>query len=351
MAHGLDALKPEIRALDQSRIGGILLGDADALHHGPPVNAMLMQNANSAAVAPDSAAVRAGLEREDLFLCVHEQFMTETARYADILLPAAMFLEVDDVYMGWGHTSLVMGRRVLEPFADCRSNHEVICGLAKLLGAEHAGFDLSAWELISLMLKDSGLGSAEEAANRGWIDRAHDFAKAHFLEGFGHADGLFHFQPDWSAIGPYHAGLPTLPDHWEAVETANPEQPFRLVTPPARTYLNSTFSETPTSQKREGQPCVMVHPEDAAELGLVEGGPARLGNARGELVLAWRPAAGQQRGVLVSEGVWPGTAFADGFGVNLLIGGDPVAPSGGAAFHDAAVWIKAETASSALAAE
>ncbi|HJP20420.1 MAG TPA: molybdopterin-dependent oxidoreductase [Alphaproteobacteria bacterium] len=351
VAHGLDALKPEIRALDQSRIGGILLGDADALHHGPPVNAMLMQNANSAAVAPDSAAVRAGLEREDLFLCVHEQFMTETARYADILLPAAMFLEVDDVYMGWGHTSLVMGRRVLEPFADCRSNHEVICGLAKLLGAEHAGFDLSAWELISLMLKDSGLGSAEEAANRGWIDRAHDFAKAHFLEGFGHADGLFHFQPDWSAIGPYHAGLPTLPDHWEAVETANPEQPFRLVTPPARTYLNSTFSETPTSQKREGQPCVMVHPEDAAELGLVEGGPARLGNARGELVLAWRPAAGQQRGVLVSEGVWPGTAFADGFGVNLLIGGDPVAPSGGAAFHDAAVWIKAETASSALAAE
>ena len=111
VAHGLDALKPEIRALDQSRIGGILLGDADALHHGPPVNAMLMQNANSAAVAPDSAAVRAGLEREDLFLCVHEQFMTETARYADILLPAAMFLEVDDVYMGWGHTSLVMGRR------------------------------------------------------------------------------------------------------------------------------------------------------------------------------------------------------------------------------------------------
>jgi anaerobic selenocysteine-containing dehydrogenase len=95
----------------------------------------------------------------------------------------------------------------------------------------------------------------------------------------------------------------------------------------------------------------MVHPDDAAELNLIEGGLARLGNGRGELVLAWRPSAGQQRGVLVSEGVWPGTEFADGFGINLLIGGDPVAPNGGAAFHDAAVWVKAETARSALAAE
>ncbi|MDP6271055.1 MAG: molybdopterin-dependent oxidoreductase [Alphaproteobacteria bacterium] len=351
LAHGLDALDPKTRVLDQSRIGAVLQGDADALENGPPVTAMLMQNANSATVAPDSAAVRAGLAREDLFLCVHEQFMTETARYADIVLPAAMFLELDDIYMGWGHTSLVLGRRLLERHGECRSNHEVICELANWLGAEHAGFGLSAWDLITLMVAESGLGSAEEAAVRGWIDRAPDFNQAHFLEGFGHPDGRFRFQPDWAAIGPYHKGLPALPDHWDAIEGVGAETPFRLVSPPARTYLNTSFSETPTSRQREGRPVVMVHPDDAAELNLIEGGLARLGNGRGELVLAWRPSAGQQRGVLVSEGVWPGTEFADGFGINLLIGGDPVAPNGGAAFHDAAVWVKAETARSALAAE
>ncbi len=351
VAHGLDALDPETRILDQSRIGAILQGDPDALQHGSPIDAMLIQNANSAAVAPDSAAVRAGLERQDLFLCVHEQFMTETARHADIVLPATTFLENDDVYMGWGHTSLVIGRRVLDPYADCRSNHDVICGLADRLGAEHQGFGLSAWELLDLTLRESGLGSAEDAASRGWIDRAPEFAQAHFLEGFGHADGRFHFKPDWAAIGPYSEGLPRLPDHWDGIEASTPGEPFRLVSPPSRTYLNTSFSETPTSQKREGQPCVMVHPEDAAELGLVEGGLARIGNGRGEVVLAWRPAAGQQRGVLVSESVWPGSAFSEGFGINLLIGGDPVPPNGGAAFHDAAVWIKAEAASSALAAE
>ena len=101
--------------LDQSRIGAVLCGEADALRGGPPVEAMLMQNANSATVAPDTAKVLRGLGREDLFLAVQEQFLTPTARYADIVLPATMFVEHDDIYYGLGHTHLTFGPKLVEP--------------------------------------------------------------------------------------------------------------------------------------------------------------------------------------------------------------------------------------------
>lgn len=339
LAHGLDGIDPATRVLDQSRIGAVLCGDADALAGGPPVTAMLMQNANSANVAPDSHAVCRGLQREDLFLCVHEQFMTPTARYADILLPAATFVEYDDIYYGLGHTHLTVGPRVLDRHADCRSNHEVICALARRLGAEDASFGLSALDLVDATLQASGLGTAATAAATGWIDCAPPFRAAHFLDGFPTPSGRFCFKPDWATIGPYGHRLRSLPDLPDLLERATSACPFRMITPPARQFLNTSFTETAGSRQREVSPCVLVHRDDAAGLGIADGAMVQLGNARGEVTLRARIGAATQPGVVVVEGIWPNDAFPGRLGINQLIGADPVAPAGGCAFHDTAVWL------------
>jgi len=123
---GHDAIDKTTRALDQSQIGRILTGDAEALHGRGPVKAMLIQNTNPMTVAPEQALVRQGFAREDLFVAVHEQFMTETAQMADIVLPATMFMEHDDLYYGGGHQHISVGPKLIDPPGECRSNHEVL---------------------------------------------------------------------------------------------------------------------------------------------------------------------------------------------------------------------------------
>jgi anaerobic selenocysteine-containing dehydrogenase len=347
MIEGLDIVDRATRELDQSRLGAILEGDADALKGGPPVTAMIVQNTNPASVCPEQERVLRGLARDDLFLCVHEQFMTETARMADIVLPATTFVEHDDIYKGGGHQYVLFGGRLVPPPGECRPNHDVVVDLARRLGAEHPGFSMSAREHVDWMLRHSGLGTLEELEAGRWRDCQPGFETAHYLDGFGHPDGRFHFRADWAAPvpgvrtapdGPW-AAMPSLPDYWPAIEEATDEEPFRLVTAPARSFLNSTFNETPSSLAREGRPTVMIHPADAEARGVADGDLVRLGNRRGTVRLHARLFDGLKRGVLVSEGIWPNDAFVDGRGINVLTGADPVAPSGGAAFHDNRVWL------------
>jgi anaerobic selenocysteine-containing dehydrogenase len=340
LIEGLDACDPKVRLLDMSRIGPILTGEKRDLGNGPPVTAMLIQNTNPAAVAPDSSKVRDGLLRDDLFLCVHEQFLTETAQMADIVLPATTFLEHNDLYLSGGHTQLQIARRAIEPHGKSRSNHAVICALAERLGADHPGFRMTEWEIIDATLRASGYMGADELAKRRWLDCAPDFETAHFLNGFGHADGKFHFAPDWAAAGPDYERMPELPDHMPAIEEADAEHPFRLVTAPARNFLNSSFTETPTSRKREGRPTALIHPDDCRDLGLAKDERVRIGNRRGSVVVRARPFDGLQRKVVVVEGVWPNAAFEEGRGINTLTGADPGPPNGGAVFHDSAVWLR-----------
>jgi anaerobic selenocysteine-containing dehydrogenase len=348
MIDGLDVRDPNIRLLDQSRIGAVLNGEQFALGDGPPVTAMLIQNTNPMSVAPDQNEVKKGFSRDDLFVCVHEQFMTETAQMADIVLPATMFLEHDDIYQGGGHQHIILGPKIIDGPDGCRNNHEVICGLAERLGAEHPGFAMSPREIIDWTLQHSGWGTLSELEAARWIDCQTEFNQAHYVDGFGHADGLFHFSPDWTQFGPHGFGPegsdampPRLPDHWESIEEATAEMPFRLVTAPARHYLNSSFNETPSSTRRERKPTVLMHPDDAVELQIEAEQLVTLGNDRGRLNLVVELFEGIQRGVVIVESIWPNAAFPGGQGINVLTGADPVSPTGGAAFHDNRIWIVA----------
>ncbi|MCW5687305.1 MAG: molybdopterin oxidoreductase family protein [Pseudolabrys sp.] len=347
MIEGNDAIDRSVRVLDQSKIGAILTGDRDALRGGPPVDALFIQNTNPMTVAPDQTVVKRGFARDDLFVCVHEQFMTETAQVADIVLPATTFLEHDDIYRGGGHQYILLGPKLVEAPGECRNNHEVVAALAKRVGAAHPGFDMSPRELIDDLLRRSNRGTlAELEANR-WIDCQTPFEKAHYLDGFNWPDGKFRFKPDWPKVpfrSPYTSGpvdaMPALPDHWAVVEAADAEHPFRLATSPARGFLNTTFNETPTSLANEKRPTVMIHPDDAAEQGIADGDEVVLGNKRGEVRLHAKVFDGVRRGVLIAESIWPNAAYPDGKGINTLTGADAVAPFGGAAFHDNKVWVK-----------
>jgi anaerobic selenocysteine-containing dehydrogenase len=349
LIEGLDRIDPKIRVLDQSRIGPVLIGEPSDLGAGPPVTALLIQNTNPMCVAPELNKVHAGFRREDLFVCVHEQFMTETAAMADIVLPATTFLEHDDLYQASGHTNLQFGRKVVEPYAEARSNHEVIAALARRLGAEHPAFAMSAREIIDATLAASGWHDIATLMDERWQDCVQAFETQHHLQGFGHADGKFRFKPDWAALGPTGAGMPPLPDHFAVIEEADAQHPFRLVTAPARNYLNTSFTETPTSQAKEARPTALIHPEDLAQLGIASGERVRLGNTRGTVVLHAKAFDGLQKGVVVVESIWPNAAFEEGIGINALVGADPAPPAGGAAFHDNRIWIR-KAAPRALAA-
>ncbi len=352
LIEGLDRRDPGVRMLDQSQIGRVLTGDAEALRGGPPVTALLVQSTNPVSVAPEQTLVRRGFARDDLFTVVHEQFMTETAEMADIVLPATQFMEHDDLYQGGGHSHVMWAGKLIDPPGECRSNHAVICDLAARLGATHRGFAMTPAEIIDETLQVSGHGTLDALRAGNWRDVQPDFRRAHYLDGFAYPDGRFRFAPDWprvayanpGTVGPV-AEMPSLPDHWAVIEAADDAHPFRLATSPARHFLNSTFTETPGSAAREGAPTLLIHPEDAGALGLADGAAVRVGNARGEVVLTLRFSPGLRRGVVIAESIFPNRAHAGGRGINTLIGADPVAPFGGAAFHDAAVWVRPQSLS------
>lgn len=350
---GASLVDPSIRYLPQTELGRVLTGDATSLQGGPPVTAMLIQNTNPMNVMPEQRLVRQGFAREDLFVAVHEQFMTETAEQADIVLPATMFVEHDDIYRAGGQSHILLGPKLVEPPEGVRPNLFVIDELAKRLGVgDKPGFGMTARAHIDTIMKPLKATYDDLKADK-WIDRQPDFDTAHFVKGFAHPDGKFRFRPDWTGqraptrppesmglLGPV-ATLPGFPDYWPSVEEADTAHPYRLATPPARNFLNSSFSETKTSRDKEGRPELMISPADAAREGIASGDIVTIGNDRGTIRIHARVTDLTKPGVLVAEGLWPNKAHLDGEGINTLTSADAAAPYGGVGLHDNHVWLKA----------
>jgi anaerobic selenocysteine-containing dehydrogenase len=345
LIYGTD-LGPAGRELDMSEIGKVLTGDSNALKGSGPVHALFIQNTNPVNVAPEQGLTRAGFAREDLFTVVHEQFMTDTAKMADIVLPATMFLEHNDYYRRGGHTRLLYGPKIVDAPGECRSNFDVVNELLRRLGSDHASMHLTDREMVAETMRRSGFGALDEIEKTGFVESPQPTSKARFADGFAWPDGRYRFAPNWQGVfgqGGYNwvcdpADMPRFADHWDVTERVDSTTPFRLATSPARAFLNSSFSETAGSQKRHPEPSVMIHPADAAELNIAVGSLVRLGNARGEVILKAEVFDGMPRGVLIAEGIHANASHRNGAGINTLIGSDPVRPFGGAAFHDTAVW-------------
>jgi anaerobic selenocysteine-containing dehydrogenase len=203
-------------------------------------------------------------------------------------------------------------------------------------------------EIIDWTLQKSGWGTLADLEAKRWIDCQPDFATAHYRNGFAWPDGKFRFAPDWRNIPMARrpdwattAMPPEFPDHWDVIENADADHPFRLATSPARGYLNSSFNEMPSSRSREGRPRAKIHPDDLAALAIADGQKIRLGNTRGEIILEAERFDGVRPGVIVVESIAPNDDFEGGAGINTLTGADTPGPHGGAAFHDNRVWVRA----------
>ena len=238
----------------------------------PPVHALLVYNANPLAVSPDSSRVRAGLQREDLFTVVHEQMMTSTARYADLVLPATTFLENHDLYTSYGHFYMGVVKPVISPLGEARSNFDFFQKLAQRMGFEEEIFHQSCVERIASCLEGAAgipqdttiteiMQGGYVKSNRSRSLLAKDVGK------------VFHFLAAGS--------LPGVARLRSLGEGADPDMvsryPFLLITPPHADLLNSTFGERYLGVTGE----VLVHPADADRYGVVDGVKVGLENYRG----------------------------------------------------------------------
>jgi len=326
-------LRPgDTRILNMSRLGEVLL-DTD-----PPIRAMILWNANPLVVIPNADAARRGMARDDLFTVVHEQFLTDTARYADIVLPATTQIESVDVNPAWGHLWLGWNEPAIEPQGEAVSNTELFRRIARAMGLDEPS--LYADDLT--LLRDALPSVDLEALRRdGWVRVPFPESGTPWAEGgFPTRSGRAEFVSSTLEA----LGQPALPTYTRAVE--GPSGPFagrfplQLLTPKHhQRFLNSGYSHLPRHGGPEGGPFVELDPADAAARGLADGDTARVFNDRASLELPVRVSTRLRPGVTLIPWGWWSHQHPDGNVANSLTNDTLTDWGGGVAFSDTLVEV------------
>lgn len=307
------------RVINMNAIGDALLHSGDA-SFGPKVEAVIVYNSNPVAVAPDSSKVAAGFAREDLFTVVLEHFKTDTADFADIVLPATTQLEHLDVHKSYGHTYVMANLPAILPVGDARPNTEIFRGIARSMGLEEPALYESDEEVARAALRwdDPTLGSDWDTLKQaGWVKLK--LPEAPFANGgFRTPSGKCEFYSARLA----EMGMDPVPDYLPPFESAEaaPElaarYPLAMISPPARNFLNSTFVNVDSLRNTEGQPHLDIHPDDARARGIVDGGSVRVFNDRGSMQARARVTDRARAGLVVGLSIWWKKLSPDGRNAN-----------------------------------
>jgi anaerobic selenocysteine-containing dehydrogenase len=283
-----------VRTINMSRLGEALTdGSLD-----PPIKAFVCWNSNPAAIAPDQERVLAGLAREDLFVVVLEQFMTDTAALADVVLPATTQLEHLDVLFSWGHHYVTWNEPAIEPRGEAKPNTEAFRLIAARLGLDDPLFRETDHELVDQLLADF---DERDLRSRGW--RKVDLGQGPVP----HADGGFGTETGRVAL---HADY--LPPAEVADAALAQRYPLALITPKTHLFLNSTFANQARQHSAQPTPSVVLHPDDAGARGVADGDHVRVFNARGSFSCAARVSDDARLGVVVAPMGWWNADYAGG---------------------------------------
>jgi anaerobic selenocysteine-containing dehydrogenase len=339
-------LGPPARTINMVRLGDALTR-ADAGVGGPPVRALVVYNSNPADVAPDRNAVLRGLAREDLFTVVLEHFQTNTADWADYLLPATTQLEHWDIHTSYGHHYLTLNRPAISPLGEARPNSEIFREIGRRMDLPGELFEEDDPSLIRSVLASpaprvEGI-TFQRLLEQGWARLNVPRPYVPFAEGnFPTPSGKCEFRSERLA----HLGLDPLPTYTpprELPETA-PELarrfPLVLVSSPRHYFLNTTFVNVASLRKNAEPECVM-HPRDAERRHLVDGTRVVVHNDRGHFAALLRVADEVREGVVWAPSIWWGKLSPDGQNANATTGQGETDMGGGAVFYDNLVEVSA----------
>jgi anaerobic selenocysteine-containing dehydrogenase len=316
------------------------LGDALNTLSDPPIHAMYVYNSNPVVVAPDSNAVLKGMVREDLFTVVHDTFLTDTARFADIVLPATTHVENFDIHRSYGHTSVLINHPAIAPLGESKSNGDVFRALAQEMNLEAPALFETDEALASIAFDWSHplmKGITFESLKRDGFAQMNMAAAPFAQGGFPTPSGKVEFYSERAKS----MGLSPYPTFIPPAEQASEKYPLALNTPPYRHYMNSTFANVARYRKDAPAPTIEIHPDDAGPREIASGQMVRVFNDRGSVKLKAVVNALTTPGCVTAQSLWWMGDTPDGQGINALTSQKLTDMGGGATFYDCRVDIEA----------